>query len=191
MSKIYRLIPLVNLDREAQLQVLKIRNEEHIRQWMFTGNIISKDDHFAWIEKLKNDQSQIYLVIVDENTCPFGAVNLKKIDKINGTVELGFYKTQGHDEKGLMTKSLYKIIDYSFNVLGLKKIYSEVLEGNIKSINIFKRLLFTEEGFLRKHIINNGKRIGIHLFGLLKNEWNLNRNKIDTKNDFIVEIANV
>jgi len=191
MSKTYKLIPLVNLDREAQLQVLKIRNEEHIRQWMFTGNEINIDDHFAWIEKLKNDKSQIYLAIVDKNIWPLGAVNFKKIDKINGTVELGFYKTQGHDEKGLMTKSLCKIINYSFDVLGLKKIYSEVLEGNIKSINIFKRLLFTEEGFLRKHIVNNGKRIGIYLFGLLKSEWNLNKNKIDTKNDLIVEIDNV
>jgi UDP-4-amino-4,6-dideoxy-N-acetyl-beta-L-altrosamine N-acetyltransferase len=191
MPKIYRLIPLVDLDREAQLQVLKIRNEEHIRKWMLTKNEININDHFAWIEKLKNDQNQICLTIIDNNMQPVGTVNIKKIDKNNGNAELGFYKAQNNNEKGLMTMSLYAVINYSFDVLGLEKIYSEVFDGNIKSVNIHRKLSFVEEGFLRSHIVNNGKRIGIHLFGLLKNEWNIHRNKINTENDFLIEINNV
>jgi len=191
MDKTYKLIPLVDLDREAQLQVLKIRNEEYIRQWMFTGNEINIDDHFAWIEQLKTAKSQICLTIINDSKQPVGAVNIKKIDKDNGNAELGFYKSQNIDEKGLMTMSLSAVINYSFDILGLEKIYSEVFENNIKSINIFKRLCFMEEGFLRSHIVNNGKRIGIHLFGLLKNEWNMYRNKINSQNDFVVELNNV
>jgi RimJ/RimL family protein N-acetyltransferase len=54
---------------------------------------------------------------------------------------LGFYKSQNIDEKGLMTKSLSTVIDYSFNTLELDKIYSEVFEGNSKSLAMHKRLL--------------------------------------------------
>ena len=191
MSKTYILIPLVDLDRAIQLQVLEIRNEENIREWMFTENVINAEDHFAWIERLKNDQNQICLIIVDENTQPFGAVNIKNIDKKNKIAELGFYKTQNINEKGLMTKSLSAVIDYSFDILGLEKIYSEVFEGNTRSLKIHKRILFSEEGFLRSHKIKEGRRIGVHLFGLLKDEWKNGKEKLNAGNDIIVEVKNV
>jgi len=186
MSKTYRLIPLVNLDKAAQLQVLKIRNEEHIREWMFTRNEINRDDHFAWIEQLKNDQSQICLTIIDDVMQPAGAVNVKKIDKTNKNAELGFYKSKDNNEKGLMTMSLSAVINYSFANLGLEKIYGEVFEGNTKSIDLFKRLSFVEEGYLRSHIINGETRIGVYLFGLLKNEWNVHKDRNSKENDFII-----
>jgi len=188
MSKTYRLIPLIDLNKKNQLQVLAIRNEEYIREWMFTGEKINAEDHLAWIEKLKNDKNQICLIIINEKDQPFGAVNIKNIDKKNKIAELGFYKSQNIDEKGLMTKSLSTAIDYSFNTLGMEKIYSEVIDGNIKSLAIHKRLLFTEEGFMRLHKIKKEKRIGVHLFGLLINEWKNNKEKINIRNDINVEI---
>ncbi|WP_461247268.1 UDP-4-amino-4,6-dideoxy-N-acetyl-beta-L-altrosamine N-acetyltransferase [Treponema sp. R6D11] len=191
MSKTYRLIPLIDLDKKIQLQVLEIRNEKYIREWMFTGNEISVDDHLAWIKRLKNDNNQICLVILNEEDQPFGAVNIKNIDKENKIAELGFYKSQNINEKGLMTKSLSTAIDYSFNILGMEKIYSEVFEGNTKSLAIHKSLLFTEEGFLRLHKIKNGKRIGVHLFGLLKDEWETGKEEINIRDDIIVKINNV
>ena len=189
MSKIYRLIPLVYLDRKIQLQVLNIRNEKHVREWMYTQGTITTEEHLSWVEQLKNDQSQLYLIIVNDSTLPLGAVNIKKIDKTNKNAELGFYKTQNSNEKGLITKSLSAIINYSFNVLGLEKMYTQVFEGNLKSINIHKKLGFIEEGFLRSHIIKDGVRIGVHLFGLIKNEWQLNINHINVLNDIKIIIS--
>jgi len=191
MSKIYKLIPINNLDRETQLQVLNIRNEMDIRKWMFTENLININDHFEWIENFKKDQSQIYLIIIDENRQPIGSVNLKNIDIKNRNAELGFYKAQNHYEKGLMTKSLSIVIDYSFNKLGLEKISSKAIEDNIKSINIHKKLLFKEEGFLRSHIIKENNRIGIYIYGLLKNEWKFEKENINLRNDITIEINNV
>jgi UDP-4-amino-4,6-dideoxy-N-acetyl-beta-L-altrosamine N-acetyltransferase len=191
MLKIYRLIPLVDLNKEIQLQVLKIRNEEYIRKWMFTENIISTEDHFAWIERLRNDQSQIYLIIVDDKSQPLGAVNIKNIDKKNKIAELGFYKSQSINEKGLMAKSLSTVIDYFFDILGLEKICSEVIDGNTRSIKLHKGLLFIEEGFLRSHKIKEKSRIGVYLFGLLKDEWKAGREKLNIRNDIILGIKNV
>ena len=188
MSKTYNLVPLINLSKDIQLQVLEIRNEEHIREWMFSQDTISAEDHFDWIGQLKSDQSQLCLIILNEENMPVGSINLKKINKPNKNAELGFYKTSKYNEKGLMTKGLFTIIDYSFGVLGLEKLYTEVFEGNIKSINIHKKLMFIEEGYLRSHIINNGERIGVYLYGLLKNEWYNNVEKINTSNDFIVKL---
>jgi RimJ/RimL family protein N-acetyltransferase len=109
----------------------------------------------------------------------------------NLSAELGFYKSQKIYEKALMSMSLSKVNNYSFNILGMEEIYSEVFENNKKSINIFKRLCFMEESFLRSHIVSNGKRIGIHLFGLLKNDWNMYRNSINSENSFVLELVNV
>lgn len=183
----YKLVPLINLDRTTQLQVLKIRNQKYIREWMFTEKEINTDEHFNWIEQLKGDQSQICLIIIDDKAQPLGAVNIKKIDMNNKNAELGFYKTQDIDEKGLMTKCVCTVIDYSFDVLGLDKIYSEVFEDNVKSMNLFKKLLFNEEGFLRSHVIKGGLRIGVHLFGLLKSEWRAEKYKLNLVNEIAIE----
>ena len=191
MSIIYRLIPLINLDKNIQLKVLRIRNEEYIRKWMFTENEINEEEHFKWIEKLIDDNKQFHLIIIGEKDQAFGAVNLKNIDRKNKIAEIGFYKTQNINEKGLMTKSLSAVINYSFNILCMEKIYSEVIEDNEKSIKIHKKLLFVNEGFLRSHKIINEKRIGVYLFGLLKDEWEKNKKKINIRSDLIVEIENV
>ena len=178
MSKTYKLIPVTELDKSVQLQLLNIRNEEHIRQWMFTGKIISVDEHLSWIKHLKTDLDQICFVIIDDDGCPYGSVNLKKINKNHKTAELGFYKTETLNEKGLVTRCLKALIDYSFDVIGLEKLYSEVFEGNVKSVNIHEKLFFCKEGFLRSHIIKKENRIGIYLFGLLKHEWRNQKNNI-------------
>jgi UDP-4-amino-4,6-dideoxy-N-acetyl-beta-L-altrosamine N-acetyltransferase len=188
MSKTYKLILLTDLDNAAQLLALDIRNEEYIRRWMFNEDIIEPSEHFAWIERLKNDPSQLYFAIMDDNACPCGAVNLKKIDLWCKTAELGFYKSQRVDEKGLMAKSLSALLDYSFDTIGLDRVYSEVFEGNVKSLNIHKKLLFTEEGFMRSHIIKGGARIGVHLFGLLKDEWLAGRFRNGAESDIIVSV---
>jgi UDP-4-amino-4,6-dideoxy-N-acetyl-beta-L-altrosamine N-acetyltransferase len=172
MLKKYKLVPLELLNKETQLQVLKIRNEEYVREWMFQDKEISVKEHFTWVEQLKDDKTQIHLIIIiDDAITPFGSVNIKKIDMINKNAELGFYKTQSCKENRLMEISIASLINYSFMKLGIEKIYSEVFEGNIKSLNLHKKLQFIEEGFMRSHIVRNGERIGVHLFGLLKNEW--------------------
>ena len=191
MLRTYKLVPLVELKRETQLQVLKIRNEEHIREWMYTQDIISINDHFSWIERLKEDQSRICLVIIKDNDQVFGVINLMNIDRINKRVEMGCYRTLKNTEKGLMNKCLSKVMDYSFFDLGMEKVYSEVFEGNIKSANMLTRILFVEEGFMRSHIILKKKRIGIHIFGLLKNDWQMGKNKLNTVNDIKIDITNV
>jgi len=188
MPRQYKLIPITDLDKSTQLQVLDIRNEGFIRQWMFTEDVISADDHLSWINGLETDNSQICFVIVDADIHPFGSVNLKKINENHKTAELGFYRTQNLGEKGLITESLKVLIEYSFQVLGLEKIYSEIFEGNIKSINIHKKLLFVEEGFLRSHITKNGVRIGVHLFGLLKSEWENGKYDVNTKDDIYISL---
>ena len=171
MSIVYKLIQLINLNKKLQLDVLLIRNDEFIRKWMLSEDIISIESHFLWIETLKTDKNQIHYAIIDNNNNIFGVVNLKNINMHNKTAELGFYKKQNNFNKGLMTKCLINFIDYAFNVLNLEKIYTEVLEGNDKSINIHHKLQFIEEGYLDSHIVKDGIRKGLHLFGLSSYSW--------------------
>ena len=191
MSKIYKLIPIYNLSKDIQLQVLKIRNSDYIRNWMLSNRIINIEEHFSWIESLKNDQSKIYFIIIDKNYIPIGSINLTRIDKINKSAELGLYKTTDHNEKGLMTHCLNNFINYSFCNLEIEKIYCNVIENNIKCINLLNRSLFIEEGYLRSHIICNGKRVSLHFFGLLKSDWINNKEKYEYISNIKIEINNV
>jgi len=189
MLKKYKIINIINLKRETQLNVLKVRNELLVRKWMYTENEIKEDEHFSWIESLKNNKKKICLIILTNDLQPVGAMNLN-FDKLNNIVEYGCYKSSLHNEKGLINKCLYNVIEYLFNNLGYDKIFSEVIEGNEKSLIMLKRVLFQEEGFLHSHIIKESKRLGIYIYSLLKNEWNNKKENCNFINDLEIEIVN-
>jgi UDP-4-amino-4,6-dideoxy-N-acetyl-beta-L-altrosamine N-acetyltransferase len=167
----YKLVPVAELDGPARTRLLEIRNDESVRRWMLSDEEIGADEHLEWIARLRSDETQICLAIVGDDGVPLGSVNLKKIDRRHRTAELGFYRTREGGGKGIVTESLKVLINHSFDALGLEKIYSEVIEGNDRSVAMHERLSFAREGFLRSHIVRGDARIGLHLFGLLKGDW--------------------
>jgi len=46
---------------EQQKDVLKIRNQEFIREVMYTDHEISINEHFEWIDKLTRNKAQKFL----------------------------------------------------------------------------------------------------------------------------------
>ena len=65
------------------------------------------------------------------------------------------------------------MIDYVFGALGIEKLNCEVLESNQLVVEMHKKFGFCEEGFRRQNIKKNGSRIGVHLLGLVKSDWQL------------------
>ena len=63
------------------------------------------------------------------------------------------------------------IINFAFNDLNLNRLSATVLATNERSLNIFKKLGFKEEGRLRKAVYQNGDYTDLIVLGLLKEEW--------------------
>jgi len=179
-SKVIELVPLTDLDTETQLKVREIRNEDNVRKWMYTDHVIGVNEHLDWINRLKQDDSQIVFVVLNEERCPLGVVSIRAIDRVHKKADWAFYLTETA-RGGLGSALEYSIIDFFFDTLGMDKLNCEVIEGNDAVVKMHKKFFFQEEGFRNSHILKNGVRIGVHLLGLTKEDWLVGKADIEEK----------
>jgi UDP-4-amino-4,6-dideoxy-N-acetyl-beta-L-altrosamine N-acetyltransferase len=168
------LIPIVELDGEAQLAIRNIRNEDGIRAVMYTDHVIGVDEHLQWIAALRQDKRQIVFGIIDPELGPLGVASVNAIDVRHRKSDWAFYLTQT-ERGGLGSAIELTMIDFVFDRLGLEKLNCEVIEGNYAVVRLHKKFFFEEEGFRKSNLIKDGRRIGVHFLGLEKASWLRNR----------------
>lgn len=178
--KIITLIPLTDLDTEAQMRVRDIRNEPAVRKWMYTDHVISANEHLSWINRLKNDERQIVFVVLDDGRAPLGVVSVNAIDRLHKKTDWAYYLTETA-RGGLGSALEFAFIDFIFRTLQMDKLNCEVIEKNDTVVKLHKKFLFQEEGFRRSNIIKNGSRISVHFLGLTKEDWLAGRVQIQEK----------
>jgi UDP-4-amino-4,6-dideoxy-N-acetyl-beta-L-altrosamine N-acetyltransferase len=174
------LIPLIELDTESQLKVRDIRNEDNVRKWMYTDHIIEVGEHLGWINSLKTTDKQIVFAVMDKGSGPLGAMSVNAIDRHQKRADWAYYLSS--DARGGLGSTIeFFFIDFVFGTLGMEKLNCEVIKGNDMVVQLHKNFLFQEEGFRRSHIIKDGVRIGVHLLGLTKDEWNAGKSLVYEK----------
>ncbi len=100
-----------------------------------------------------------------------GSVGFVKFNKDHHSGELGYWLNQDLQGRGIMTKSVKRIIDYAFRTKAINRIEIKVASGNHKSISIAERLGFFHEGTLRQAIFLYKQYHDVELFSLLKEDW--------------------
>jgi ribosomal-protein-alanine N-acetyltransferase len=73
--------------------------------------------------------------------------------------------------KGYITEALSEIVDFGFETLGINRIEAEVMQGNIASEKVLRKLGFTKEGMLRDWMYWNTRHYDMTMFSLLKREY--------------------
>jgi UDP-4-amino-4,6-dideoxy-N-acetyl-beta-L-altrosamine N-acetyltransferase len=169
------LIPIVELETEAQLAIREIRNLPDVRKVMFTDHVISVNEHLVWISRLKADPHQIVFGIVDDTSKrPLGVISLAALDSKNKRSDWGFYLAPEERGDGLGTAVEKRFIEFAFETLDLAKLNGAVIEGNDEVVKFYKKFGFEEEGFRKSEIVKDGRRVGVHLLGLAKETWTNN-----------------
>lgn len=162
---------------EQQKIVRNVRNQLSVRNSMYTGHKITFNEHLEWLEKLKTDKKQIvFLVLLNEDVV--GVVSLSALDILHKKSDWAFFL----DEKvrgGLGVALEFVLINYAFYDLDLKKLNCEVIETNPTVVKMHKSFGFKEEGFKRSNVEKNGKRIGVHLLGLTKEDWETKKHALE------------
>jgi UDP-4-amino-4,6-dideoxy-N-acetyl-beta-L-altrosamine N-acetyltransferase len=185
LIKKYGFVFVSDLSYEAQMRLLNIRNKESVRKWMFSDHIIGKDEHIKWIERLKTGDRQRTFALVEDGDrafCePIGFASVNNIDAKHKKASWAFYLDEDFQGLGLGAVIEFNIINYCFDDLGLDKLNCEVIEGNTATLKLHSKFLFQNEGFIRENIIKEGKRLGVYLLGITRNEWRAARAEIERK----------
>jgi len=149
------LINFIDLTLEEKELVLSWRNNPDIRKWMFTTETISLEQHLKFIETLKNSKDKQYFVVKDD-TNYLGVIDFCNVTKTS--LEMGLYKNPKIANVGKIL--LNTIINYSFTILKVSNIISEVFESNKKAYELYKEIGFKP---ISSKFVNNTKVIKMEL----------------------------
>lgn len=142
MEENIQLINFIELSEEEKEMVLKWRNDSEIRKWMYNQEEIKLFEHLDFIENLKSRKDKLYFAVKKDNEF-IGVIDFTQIIE-NESLHMGIYTNP--ETKGNGKVLLNKIINYSFNILNVKKIYSEVYEANKKAYELYKIYNFNNIG---------------------------------------------
>jgi UDP-4-amino-4,6-dideoxy-N-acetyl-beta-L-altrosamine N-acetyltransferase len=127
----------VTLDRlkrdEAEL-VRTWRNSPEIRRHMIYREHITSEQQTKWFDSIDNETN--YYFLVRHNGRAIGVVNLKSVNRANGTAEAGVFFGEPHDAaRGVVAlAAAFALIEFAFGSLGLVRLQARVLRENSRAI---------------------------------------------------------
>jgi len=125
----------------------------------------------------KDDDTEWLVFIVETLDGKYvGYVNLNSIDERHGTFSVGIQIVSNECGKGYGTAAMRIIMRYAFDERRLNKYYGSVIENNIASATMLKKLGCTQEGVRREQIFMNGRYWNEIFFGITANEFHENEN---------------
>ena len=137
-----------DLTTQERTEVLAWRNHDDIRPHMYTQEIISLQDHTAFIDSLSHRNDKAYFIVI-KNSNPIGVIDLTEITQTSAS--LGLYANPISDRKGIGRIILRALIRYAFETLHLTTLYLECFEENEKAQALYKKFALTETKRSVKH----------------------------------------
>lgn len=147
--------------------------------------IRSKDFHFPWviltldeeacydyIHRCRSDSFVGLLICHSRTNKIIGIVNLSQI-YYGGfqNAYLSYYADVDYAGRGLMSEGVSLAINYAFDTLNLHRLEANIQPQNKASINLVKRLNFTQEGFSQKYLKINGEWQDHQRWALTVENW--------------------
>lgn len=161
----------VNLSDDEKEFVRDLRNNPLISKWMYDEKTISKNEHLAFIKKLKNSSSMLYFLIYDiyKNEA-IGVIYLKNLDINNRRAYLGIYANIKSDASKKGDNLIMLLKKLAFDLLPLNTLKLEVIASNTKAISLYEKNGFQIEGRLREYVYKNNVYEDVIVMGFLKKE---------------------
>ncbi len=151
-----QLLNFIDLKLEEKEMILKWRNHSEIRKWMYNQDEIKLKEHLSFIDSLKSRKDKLYFLVKKEDEF-IGVIDFTQLVE-KTSVHMGIYSNPNIKGNGKIL--LNKIINYSFNNLKVKRIFSEVFAENDKAHNLYKKFNFKD---ISEKIVNNKKVICMEL----------------------------
>lgn len=100
-----------------------------------------------------------------------GAVNLNSIDEKNGTFSIGMQIGREFRCRGYGTAAMHILLGYAFFERRLNKYEGFILEGNLGSEAMLRKLGCVQEGVRRQSIYTDGRYMDTIAYGLTKEDF--------------------
>ena len=100
-----------------------------------------------------------------------GGINVGQMDQVNGTFSYGVGIGPEHKGNGYAAEAVLLVMRFMFDERRFQKCEAQVYDYNSASISLHRKLGFTEEGRLRRHLFLAGEYHDELLFGMTVEEF--------------------
>ena len=152
--------------------LLKWVNDPDIRKFMLSTYPIAFEEERSWYETVtKKDASNILLVIV-VNEKPIGIIGLHRINYVHGIATTGtIIGDKDYHDQGYGTEAKMLLLYYAFYSLNLRKICSNVIAHNDRSVTYSKKCGYVDDGRKREQFYKNGRYYDEIFLAVFKDGW--------------------
>jgi ribosomal-protein-alanine N-acetyltransferase len=137
---------LRRLSVEDENEIYAIRSDERVNKYLDRQSCTSLDEALKFINKINagilNNECIYWAVSFKDNQKLIGTICLWNISDDSSKADIGFELLPEYQGKGIMQEAAKAVIEYGFNIMGLKRIEGEVAPGNTKSINLMRKFNF-------------------------------------------------
>lgn len=171
------------------LRNIKLNDKDSIRKHINNLNVsrylltvpypYTKKDAKCWVNHCKEKQKEKLRtsyelgIIIKPNKEVVGGVCVSKVDRDQGTADIGYWIAEPYWGQGYVSEAVTKLIDFAFSKLKLRRLTIPVFVKNVGSNSLAKKLGFKYVGTLRKACMakSTGKIHDENVYSMLKSEW--------------------
>ncbi len=181
-------VPTLETDRLLLRRIMMTDHNDWLAVWHSPGVL----DYLVDFEG--RPQGEVAREIIDwadgifaDGTGIRWAITLKPTDRMIGScgfhlyewrhqrAEIGYELHSDYWRQGIMSEATRAVLQFCFDQLGLHRVEADVVEGNVASAALLKKLGFTLEGIWRDRVFKRGAFHSLWQFGLLAPEFRARR----------------
>lgn len=121
---------------DLHVEILHLRNSEAIRRWMVDQNIIAAENHFRFVDSLRERNDRFYFAVIEQNKL-VASINISR--ESESTWERGIFVSPRCAGSGQTT-----IIESFFNnrlkLKGVETLTAKVKTDNLRSIRYHEKM---------------------------------------------------
>ncbi|MBD0400682.1 GNAT family N-acetyltransferase [Flammeovirga sp. EKP202] len=123
----------------------------------------------SMIEEAEKNTTKVYSILLG---CELiGLISFKDISKVNKSTEIGYWISQDHQGRGIMTDAVRQMCKMAFEEWKMNRIVIKCAEENYPSKRIPQKIGFKYEGLERESIVMiDGQFANLEVFSLLKSD---------------------
>jgi UDP-4-amino-4,6-dideoxy-N-acetyl-beta-L-altrosamine N-acetyltransferase len=165
------MIDLRDLEPTDVDQLYQWRRQPDVDRWMSDTAPETIEHHRLWFEDFRADRDRKgWIITVDAK--PAGFLTLTGLAGRHRRAAWGWYIGEAAARgRGAGRAAQALGLDLAFGPLALERVVAEVLADNDVALKAQSAAGFRREGYLREHILKDGRRRDVVLLGILAREW--------------------
>ena len=151
-------IILLPLERRHLEFLRGLRNDLRMSQYVFSPSIpLTVLQQELWFKRYLCDPSSLIFIAHVQTLCWVGYGQLKHIDRLHRSAELGSHIDPEWQDEGWGTKLVLSLLEVALMKLGMHRVWLEVFADNARAIHVYEKCGFMREGIQRDKILKDGR----------------------------------